>query len=51
MVCANSSRINRPPSFLIRKYKNPKAFENVKRLPELYINQGKAWMTGNLFLD
>ncbi|XP_053968717.1 jerky protein homolog-like [Anastrepha ludens] len=51
LTCANSTGNHRLPLLLIGKSKNPRAFKNVKKLPVVYKNQNKAWMTSALFTE
>uniref|UniRef100_A0A1B6LJJ7 HTH CENPB-type domain-containing protein n=1 Tax=Graphocephala atropunctata TaxID=36148 RepID=A0A1B6LJJ7_9HEMI len=49
--CGNSTGNHRLPLLMIGKSKNPRAFKNVKKLPVIYKNQKKAWMTAALFTE
>ena len=51
MACANASGTHKLDLVFIHKYENPRALKHIDKtkLPVIYFNQAKAWMTGHLF--
>ena len=51
MACANASGNHKLDLVFIHKYANPRALKHIEKskLPVIYYNQSKSWMTADLF--
>ena len=49
LVCANMTGTEKKPLFTIVKFKNPRCFQGVTRLPVEYDANKNAWMTSTIF--
>jgi hypothetical protein len=51
LLGANMDGSDKPLPFVIGKFKNPRAFKNIRQLPVTYKSNCKAWMTATLFIE
>ena len=49
MVCTNMDGSEKWPLLVIGKFKNPRCFKGIRKLPTNYEANKRAWMTGELF--
>lgn len=49
LVGANFTGTKKSKLLIIGKSKNPRCFKNIKKLPVLYENNSKSWMTSQIF--
>lgn len=50
-ICANMSGTEKRELLVIGKFKKPRCFKNVKKLPVRYQSSKKAWMTSSIFQE
>ena len=50
MVCANMDGTEKMPLLVIGKFKNPRCFKRIRKLPVDYEANKRAWMTRELFI-
>lgn len=50
-LCANMDGSDKCPAFVVGKSRNPRCFRGAARIPVRYRNNGRAWMTRELFTN
>ncbi|GFS16960.1 tigger transposable element-derived protein [Elysia marginata] len=51
LTCANMDGRHKLPLFVIGKFKTPRCFKGVRKLPVKYQANSKAWMTAGIFTE
>lgn len=51
LCCANMDGSCKWPLFVIGKFKTPRCFKGLRKLPVRYDSNSKAWMTGQIFTE
>ncbi|XP_067128657.1 jerky protein homolog-like [Centruroides vittatus] len=51
MVCGNVTGMHRLPLLIVGKFKNPRCFKGIKKLPVIYKNQKNSWMDTSIFIE
>ncbi|KAK7501648.1 hypothetical protein BaRGS_00007079 [Batillaria attramentaria] len=51
MICSNMNGTEKPRLLTIGKFKNPRCFKGIKRLPVQYEANSKCWMNADIFKD